>query len=222
MNCGGYVSLKKFVNDAILTESDDFLSIHQRMQPKRHIRLIHASVGISTEITELIQCLQKSKFDKVNFMEENADILWYVAIACHELNLDFEQLVQSAHRAINVTEKNNNLIYKFKKTILLKSELQKRLNDIIVHSGTCLDIMKKTIFYSNKVFDETRYVENLTEVLRLVTSMLLLIGYDTEYACERVIHKLQKVRYKMGKFTAEEAIERDLEQERKSLENKPE
>lgn len=209
--------LKNFVKDAILTESDDFSSIHSRMGDKKNIRLLHASIGMATENTELIEALKKPKLDKINFMEENGDILWYVAIACDEIKLDFNSLVLNAYSEIH---KETSMFKAITEKIFFKKHLQSELNKSIVASGTCLDIMKKTIYYSNRVFDEEKFTIHLKNQIKSVAKMLLLLDSNVEYACERVIHKLQKVRYKMGKFTSEEALKRDLEKERESLENK--
>jgi NTP pyrophosphatase (non-canonical NTP hydrolase) len=211
------MNLTNFVQNAILTESDDFVSINSRLSPKRNIRLTHAAEGMVTEIAELVECLRKKEFDKVNFMEENADILWYIAIACHELYLKFSHMVLSAYDKIS---KESSLLKTIKSKLFLKSVLQEKINDSIIASGTCLDVMKKTTFYSNKVFDSEKFIKHLENQIKAVAEMLLLLDYNVEYGCERVIHKLQKVRYKLGKFTPEEALERNLEQERKSLENK--
>jgi NTP pyrophosphatase (non-canonical NTP hydrolase) len=53
-------------------------------------------MGASTEAGELLDSLKKAIFygkelDVVNFKEELGDILWYIAIAYHELGGSFEE-----------------------------------------------------------------------------------------------------------------------------------
>lgn len=211
--------LKNFVKDAVLTESNDFKSIHGRMEPKNNIRLLHASIGMMTELTELVENLQKTKFDSVNFLEENADLLWYIAIACDALDLDFEKMILEAYQKTD-KKKVNILKYNVIRKLKFKSLVQDQINKAIIASGNCTDVMKKTLFYDNKSFNQEKFILNLNNLCLAIANMLFLISSDVEYACERVIHKLQKVRYKLGKFTASEALERNIADERKSLENK--
>lgn len=64
---------------------------------KRFIRIFHSIIGISTEAGELQEALLKiingEKADNVNIAEEIGDTLWYIALACDELNLDPEKIM---------------------------------------------------------------------------------------------------------------------------------
>ncbi len=59
-------------------------------------RMVHASIGLSTESAELLDAVKKMLFygkplDTVNVLEEIGDICWYLAILCDALNIDLEK-----------------------------------------------------------------------------------------------------------------------------------
>lgn len=66
---------------------------------KRFIRVFHSIIGISTEAGELQEALIKvingEKADNVNIAEEIGDILWYIALACDELDLDLGKIMEN-------------------------------------------------------------------------------------------------------------------------------
>ena len=85
----------EYIENAIVTESRDFEAKRARLTD-RNIRLLHAAMGAVTESGELLDSLKKAIFygkelDVVNFKEELGDILWYLAIAYHELDGSFEE-----------------------------------------------------------------------------------------------------------------------------------
>ena len=45
----------------------------------RRTDIIHAIVGLATELAELVECLNRPDFDSINFGEELGDSLWYLA-----------------------------------------------------------------------------------------------------------------------------------------------
>ena len=45
----------------------------------RRVDVMHAIIGIATELAELIECLNRPDFDTINFGEEMGDLLWYIA-----------------------------------------------------------------------------------------------------------------------------------------------
>lgn len=81
--------MSQFIKDAIRTESHNFYldAVGQR--------LIHASMGMVTEAAEFQDALKKALFygkpvDTTNLKEEIGDLLWYLAIAMHALQTDFD------------------------------------------------------------------------------------------------------------------------------------
>lgn len=89
-----------YIKDAIVTESRDFGAMNTRLNDDGLKRLLHAGIGLSTESGEFLDALKKHIFygkplDRVNLKEEMGDLFWYLAIACDELGVDFEPLMET-------------------------------------------------------------------------------------------------------------------------------
>lgn len=225
------IKLSEFVKVALLTESNDFNAIGSRLAVTKNMRLLHCVMGQSTELTELIESLQKKELDLVNVKEEIGDVWWYVAIACDVLDIKFETLLNDAYEYNVFHKQDSNKIYEFLLNLstrlvsvhkfILKIRLQKLINNSLKGSGNCLDVMKKTIFYQNREFDQQKFYDNLViTVANLILMSSQVVDCSLEDVLSTVIEKLQVVRYKKGIFTPEEAFNRDLEAERKVLEKK--
>lgn len=83
---------KTYIQKALRTESKDY-SPAKDLSP----RLEHAVFGLVTEAGELMDQVKrvrfyKTKLDRVNLAEEVGDLMWYLALLCHELNLSFEEV----------------------------------------------------------------------------------------------------------------------------------
>lgn len=182
-------------------------------------------MGMSTEATELVEALSKENLDFVNVKEEVSDLFWYVAIACDTLRLSFPDLINQGYE--KAKEDEDHLFFDFLSTnrltkrFILRRKLQQLTNLVSQGSGNCLDVMKKTIFYQNREFNEQKFKENLVLTVAALLLLLSKVSHvSLEDALTTLIEKLQQVRYKQGKFTAEESMNRDLTAERKVLEKK--
>lgn len=90
---------REYIKNAIRTESTDFASMNERLTNDGTKRLMHAAFGLSTEAGEFLDAMKKHVFygkdlDRVNLREELGDLFWYIAIACDELNVEFEPIMQ--------------------------------------------------------------------------------------------------------------------------------
>lgn len=90
----------QYISDAIRTESTDFEAMNTRLSDDGTKRLLHAGFGLSTEAGEFLDALKKHIFygkelDRVNLKEEMGDLFWYLAIACDELDVEFESLMET-------------------------------------------------------------------------------------------------------------------------------
>jgi NTP pyrophosphatase (non-canonical NTP hydrolase) len=88
-----------YLNQQLATENNDYESISGRLKDIDIIRLLHASMGMSTESSEFVDTVKKTIFygkslDKVNLIEEMGDILYYIAMACNVLGTDFETVME--------------------------------------------------------------------------------------------------------------------------------
>ncbi len=89
---------KQYISDATRTESKNFEAMNTRLHNDGIKRLLHAGIGISTEAGEFLDALKKHIFygkelDRVNLKEELGDLFWYIAIACDELDIEFEPIM---------------------------------------------------------------------------------------------------------------------------------
>lgn len=84
-----------YIYQAIKTESIDFEAIKARLSNEKTLRILHAIIGLSTEVGELEDALKKHIFygkelDEVNLMEECGDLFWYLAILHNVFGKGFE------------------------------------------------------------------------------------------------------------------------------------
>lgn len=89
--------MKNYIELALKTETKDYETIAKRYTPSM-ARLMHAASGLTTESGELLDMLKKhlnygKDFDKPNAIEELGDLCWYLAIACDELGVSFEEIM---------------------------------------------------------------------------------------------------------------------------------
>lgn len=90
---GGYVA------ESRRTEMLDFAGITRRTTPPMIQRLIHASLGLTSEAGEFASAIKAYIFydrplDRTNMLEELGDLFWFLAQACHALGVSFEEVQQ--------------------------------------------------------------------------------------------------------------------------------
>ena len=88
--------MKDYIEKALRTEKYDE-NIKDRLTSPESIRLLHACMGMQTESAEFTDTMKKHIFygkeiDKINLEEELGDLMWYIAVACDELWLSFEDI----------------------------------------------------------------------------------------------------------------------------------
>lgn len=82
---------------------------------------------------------------------------------------------------------------------------------LATESGEALDMMKKHVYYG-KEFDRVNAIEEIGDIFWYAALALDTLGSSFEEAMEANIKKLEK-RYNKGKFTVDEAINRDVKTE---------
>lgn len=90
----------EYVKNAVRTESRDFTHIGMRLSSIKNIRLLHAAMGLETEVGEFMDPLKKffyygKELDSVNLAEEIGDMMWYIAIACDTLEVDLQKIMET-------------------------------------------------------------------------------------------------------------------------------
>ena len=87
-----------YVEKAVSTESADFNKITDRLSKTDTIRLLHAALGLCTEVGEFQDMLKKHIFygkpiDIVNAKEEIGDTLWYIGLAIDVLQTTMNEIM---------------------------------------------------------------------------------------------------------------------------------
>mgnify|MGYP000900572893 CR=1 FL=1 len=142
-------------------------------------KTLHAAVGISGEVAELQECLNRwnngEGFDYENIKEECGDILFYAQAFCSLHSVSMSSLI------VEDAETDN---------------LHLSLAVAVACSGKFLDRVKKTWIYS-KEFDVQEAVKHLRTVLYEVVALLRYSGSNVQQAFQENYDKL-KLRYPDG------------------------
>jgi NTP pyrophosphatase (non-canonical NTP hydrolase) len=215
--------LDAYIPVATSTESIVKMWVQKEGEESRNInaRFTHGAEGLVTEVGEIQEALdayeQSGEYDYVNLIEEAGDVIWYLAIVIDSLGLKF----------VDLYEQDWDELIGFGK--------HKANSKMIQASAQILNKNKRTVFYGKplEVDDLDEYLKQLLHALYYfcqdVKSYLVKINVDSlevsddrtgiEIAIDKVTRKLtgNKGRYKDG-FSQEEAYNRDLDNERKVLE----
>lgn len=156
--------------------------------------LAHMVLGIISEQEELLQAIASG--DEVNQREEMADILWYLANYCTFRDYNFYKLVDAYQ-------------YDFE-----LEDWEKEVCTFDVYTSKLADYVKKYIAYGKPI---DRKLEERALGGIVYSFQFEDCGFDFSADLERNIKKLQ-VRFP-EKFSQENALNRDLQTERKILES---
>lgn len=190
--------------NVMITESCDFDAIGKRID-NRMIRLLHAGLGMSSELTELIDAADKDIIDWINVMEETADLGWYCSIATNAMGFDPEK----------ISEYENSIKEIMELKPLDENTLEQGMFTLTYLVGEFNDLLKKHLMYGRELNTE-KVKECLQKLCASLSGMCRVAGFTIEEARERNIAKLKK---RFGnKFTEAAALNRDLDSERKILE----
>lgn len=90
---------QEYIKETVLKlESKNFEAIMQRLQDPQAVRMLHSAIGLNTEAGEVIDLLKKKIFygkevDRLKFLDELGDLVWYLGLACDVLGTSFEELM---------------------------------------------------------------------------------------------------------------------------------
>lgn len=84
-----------YQNQCHVTDLPDYQVMRDRLQDETVLRLLHALMGMTTEVGEAMDVLKKfliygKPIDFLNLKEEGGDSLWYHAILFLALDTDFQ------------------------------------------------------------------------------------------------------------------------------------
>lgn len=183
-----------------LTKSNLFITPIFADAPSKRLTVdvAHAIMGLATEVGELFSSLD----DGTNQTEEFGDILWYCAVYAH-----------SQGRFAFTPDQTE--VFPDKEHHLPVFETALAINSI---SLELLDMVKKSTFY-NREFDYALADHLFLDVYELIEKWTESRKIRISDLFEQNIDKL-KTRFP-DQFSADRANNRDLESERKTLENYP-
>lgn len=195
----------EYVKNVLVTEARDMGPLQRRFAEIRNIRLSHGAFGLSSELCEAQELVEKPVIDGVNLKEEMGDLFWYMGIVTDELKLD------------------PNVVFMFNDTDKIKtfneheqrSMLQAEIHGMVKSIGRLVDLLKKSVMYG-KALNENGILVEMQATDYHINRALRLFGQTSEGARERNIEKL-RARYG-DKFTEAAALDRDLVKERQVLE----
>ena len=166
-------------------------------------RLDHGIVGLMSEIFELNHAIVKE--DKVNILEELGDMLWYTALMVNALFPDKDVINDGS-----LGQPDPSTIAEFSTGDMLGISVA--IANLI---SLMADWYKKVTFYKLDINKESmvRWIETM---LGLINFLIYTNGSTSSQVMKTNIDKL-KARYEGG-FSKEKVQERDLDKERKILE----
>jgi NTP pyrophosphatase (non-canonical NTP hydrolase) len=169
--------------------------------------MLHMDLGVLTEIGEILDIFKKNlaynkPLDIVNMGEEIADVSWYIVNKCtyNNFKMNSEQL-EAAYQGYFATKIEN------------KEELLEKLEERV-------DFARSILCYMMGAFvtdDDKNIFKNPMVMLAGLKFLAEIFEIDYHEQLEKNINKL-KVRYP-EKFDSEKALNRDLTEERKTLES---
>jgi NTP pyrophosphatase (non-canonical NTP hydrolase) len=92
------ITSDNFIAKAVRTEAVDFDTILDRLSETSTLRLLHAVMGLGTEIGEFQATIKEHviygrRLDLLNVKEELGDILWYVGLAVDAINSTMNEVM---------------------------------------------------------------------------------------------------------------------------------
>jgi NTP pyrophosphatase (non-canonical NTP hydrolase) len=115
----------EYQEETARTDLKNYLAVEHRLENVRLQRLIHYGMGMVTEAGEFIDMLKKhmmygKPLDRTNLIEEIGDLAWYMARACDELCIDFEEVLRR-----NIEKLKTRYPEKFTEDKALNRDLEK-------------------------------------------------------------------------------------------------
>lgn len=88
-----------YIQQALSTTNREYESIKLRLQDDKTIKILHALIGMTTEVGEAMDALKKyliygKPIDEVNLEEETGDLFWYCAILADACGFTFESSME--------------------------------------------------------------------------------------------------------------------------------
>jgi hypothetical protein len=187
------MNFKEYIGLAIKTESCDINEIYDRLGNENLVRMLHASLGMVTEVTEFFESLDKC--DSINIKEEIGDLFWYIAVSFHAARKEFPDIVMP-----------------YDGLIWLGMDIDKTKKKLLSSISEFVDIIKRTIYYDAYCLESKKLEKVLMDIYKTAYWAIGVTGSgerDDVLKCN--IEKLMK-RYG-EKFNSDGALNRDIKNE---------
>ena len=198
-----------YINNCLRTASCDEDAILSRLSGPK-IQLLHAAMGISTEVGELIY-----PSDTINVTEELGDLCWYVSIGVAALRDSGVQVSWDDFIHADIDEILSDTAYMASQTY------EAHIRSLVVYSSEFLDMAKKYMFYGREL-NTTDTIDVLRRIVHgVITCIMCMNIHRTVHVTIEDVWEtnIEKLRKRYGdKFTEGAANHRDLEAERAVLE----
>ena len=226
---------EQFTNDVVLVLESQPLSCLANFDGaglNYAARLMHAALGMATEVPELIEAYKNG--DGVNAMEELGDIYWYAALALHLA--PHGSIRESLNTSMTWGNRYPSLLNEYQD----KGRVDFLITNLNIHKDLLTDLCKSGFFYG--VWANPDHAKNSHSLTTTLATLAVIINNAAELAYAtvkltgtgeqyllpsgkinqpfllgRIAAKLEK-RYPAGHFEAMSAAVRDLQAERKELE----
>lgn len=189
----------------LATEAADWVAVRARVQDVRHLRLLHAAIGLASEVGELTEAITAVEPCEIHILEELGDALWYSAVGLHAADgaLYFSQLSSDVEVDVHQDGRRGG----------------HWLELLTVTAGEILSIVKAWIYYGRDLdfpFLRMRF-DMAVHCLQYIGARCSMSASDIMAANVR---KLHGKRYKGGVFSEHAANVRDLDGERSAMAEK--
>lgn len=175
-----------------------------------YLNLWHGACGMLTELGEVADAYKKHEIygkplDKTNVLEELGDLMWYVALYAKY----GEYTLTAVPNMGPITEDS---------AFKLSAEHFLLLNFVPVIGVTYMAASESMLYGQDMdlSFERSEVQEAIGSAICTVEAFAKLLGSTLAEVLQMNINKLEK-RYKSGGFTAEEAINRDVQAEKAVL-----
>lgn len=194
-------TLEAYINLALRTESAEQEG-WQAAIPRDVYRIQHALIGLTTEVSELLDSI-RNNVDIVNLQEELGDLWWYTAILVDECGTPVDEV--HGHGVFNNMD-----------TSLMFREIEY----LVILVGDWFDIVKRRTYY-NAPSDHPRSTFERIDPKKLVAALCRLSFYSGIRVKDIWETNIQKLRTRYpDQFTTHCAIHRDEANERQALEGR--
>jgi len=202
------MEIVSYIKDSMAVENKDYDGVRMRLQDDQYVRLLHATLGLGSELGELLEITDG---DELKIAEELGDILWFSVLAADALD--------KLH-AGSLAPKYSSPPMAWQIINAMKTDCD-AANPLVLMSMKVEQVqtaVKGYLFYG-KAFVFKDLGACIADITRAAANVGRSAGFTHEEIMGLNREKLRGKagRYKDGRFTAVAAIHRDVDAEMASM-----